>query len=81
MRKGKIDNYKDFKINLIFGKDCKNMKKSIIISAIIVLFILGTVIGIILMKNFAGEKNDNTQIAEQNQEEIYDECTDEYEEI
>ena len=50
------------------------MKKSIIISAIIVLFILGTVIGIILMKNFAGEKNDNTQIAEQNQEEIYDEC-------
>ena len=57
------------------------MKKSIIISAIIVLFILGTVIGIILMKNFAGEKNDNTQIAEQNQEEIYDECIDEYEEM
>ena len=58
MRKGKIDNYKDFKINLIFGKECINMKKSIIISAIIVLFILGTVIGVILINNFSGEKKE-----------------------
>ena len=56
------------------------MKKSIIISAIIVLFILGTVIGVILINNFSGEKKE-TEIAEQNQEEIYDECTDEYEEM
>ena len=57
-----------------------NMKKSIIISAIIVLFILGTVIGVILIKNFAVEK-EKTQIAEESQEEIYDDCTDEYEEM
>ena len=56
------------------------MKKSIIISAIIVLFILGTVIGIILISNFSEEKKD-IEISEQNQEEIYDECTDEYEEM
>ena len=56
------------------------MKKSIIISAIIVLFILGTVIGVILINNFSSEKKE-TEIAEQNQEEIYDECTDEYEEM
>ena len=56
------------------------MKKSIIISAVIVLFILGTVIGIILISNFSGEKKD-IEISEQNQEEIYDECTDEYEEM
>ena len=56
------------------------MKKSIIISVIIVLFILGTVIGVILIKNFSQEKKE-TEIAEQNQEEIYDECTDEYEEL
>ena len=56
------------------------MKKSIIISAIIVLFILGTVIGVILIKNISSEKTE-TEIAEQNQEEIYDECTDEYEEM
>ena len=57
------------------------MKKSIIISAIIVLFILGTVIGTILIKNFSDEKKAETEIAEQSQEEIYDECTDEYEEM
>ena len=80
------------------------MKKSIIISAIIVLFILGTVIGVILIKNISSEKTETeiaelgtvigviliknissekteTEIAEQNQEEIYDECTDEYEEM
>ena len=57
------------------------MKKSIIISAIIVLFILGTVIGTILIKNFSDQKKTETEIAEQNQEEIYDECTDEYEEM
>ena len=68
------------RINFIFGKECKKMKKSIIISAIIVLFILGTVIGAILINNFSGEKKE-TEIAEQNQEEIYDECTDEYEEM
>ncbi len=56
------------------------MKKSIIISAIIVLFILGTVIGVILIKNSTDEEK-NIQIAEQNEEEIYDECTDEYEEM
>ena len=56
------------------------MKKSIIISAIIVLFILGIVIGAILINNFSGEEK-KTEIAEQNQEEIYDECTDEYEEM
>ena len=56
------------------------MKKSIIISAIIVLFILGTVIGVIFINKFSGEKKE-TEIAEQNQEEIYDECTDEYEEM
>lgn len=56
------------------------MKKSIIISAVIVLFILGTVIGIILISNFSEEKKD-IEISEQNQEEIYDECTDEYEEM
>ena len=56
------------------------MKKSIIISAIIVLFILETVIGVILINNFSGEKKE-TEIAEQNQEEIYDECIDEYEEM
>ncbi len=54
------------------------MKKSIIISAIIILFILGSVIGIILIKNSSTEK-EQMEIAEQNQEEIYDECTDEYE--
>lgn len=58
----------------------RNMKKSIIISGVIVLFILGTVIGVILIKNFAGEE-EKTQIAEESQEEIYDECTDEYEEM
>lgn len=57
-----------------------HMKKSIIISAIIVLFILGTVIGVILIKNSTDEEK-NIQIAEQNEEEIYDECTDEYEEM
>lgn len=67
------------RINFIFGKECKKMKKSIIISAIIVLFILGTVIGVILIKNFSDQKK--TEIAKQNQEEIYDECTDEYEEM
>ena len=56
------------------------MKKSIIISASIVLFILGIVIGAILIKNLSEEK-EKTEIAEQNQEEIYDECTDEYEEM
>ena len=68
------------RINFIFGKECKKMKKSIIISAIIVLFILGIVIGAILINNFSGEEKE-TEIAEQNQEEIYDECTDEYEEM
>ena len=68
------------RINFIFGKECKKMKKSIIISAIIVLFILGIVIGAILINNFSGEEK-KTEIAEQNQEEIYDECTDEYEEM
>ena len=58
-----------------------DMKKSIIISAIIVLFILGTVMGTILIKNFSDQKKQEMQIAEQNQEEIYDECTDEYEEM
>ena len=56
------------------------MKKSIIISAIIVLFILGTVIGVIFINKFSGEKKE-TEIAEQNQEEIYDECTEEYEQM
>lgn len=69
------------RINFIFRKECMNMKKSIIISAIIVLFILGTIIGTILISNFSGEKKTETEIAEQNQEEIYDECTDEYEEM
>ena len=71
------------RINFIFGKECKKMKKSIIISAIIVLFILGTVIGTILIKNFSDQEKTETEteIAEQNQEEIYDECTDEYEEM
>lgn len=57
------------------------MKKSIIISTIIILFVLGTVIGTILIKNFPDYKKTETEIAEQNQEEIYDECTDEYKEI
>jgi len=57
------------------------MKKSIITSAIIVLFILGTVIGTILIKNFSDQKKTETEIAEQDQEQIYDECTDEYEEM
>ena len=56
------------------------MKKSIILSAIIVFFILGTIIGGILIKN-ASDKEENMEIAEQNQEEIYDECTDEYKEM
>lgn len=56
------------------------MKKSIIISAIIVLFILGTVIGVILIRNSI-DKEKNVELAEQGQEEIYDECTDEYEEM
>lgn len=56
------------------------MKKSIIISAIIVLFILGTVIGIILIKNSSDQAKE-TKIAESNNEVIYDECTDEYEEM
>ena len=56
------------------------MKKSIIISAIIVLFILGTVIGIILIKN-SSDQAEETKIAESNNEVIYDECTDEYEEM
>ena len=37
-------------------------------------------IGVILINNFSSEKKE-TEIAEQNQEEIYDECTDEYEEM
>lgn len=69
------------RINFIFGKECKKMKKSIITSAIIVLFILGTVIGTILIKNFSDQKKTETEIAEQDQEQIYDECTDEYEEM
>lgn len=56
------------------------MKKSIIISAIIVLFVLGTVIGIILIKNSSDQAKE-TKIAESNNEVIYDECTDEYEEM
>lgn len=56
------------------------MRKSIIISAIIVLFILGTIIGIIMIKNCLPEE-EKAEIAEQNTEEIYDECTDEYEEM
>lgn len=81
MSKGKIDNDGRLKkINFTSRKECMNMKKSIIISAIIVLFILGTVIGVILINNFSSEKKE-TEIAEQNQEEIYDECTDEYEEM
>lgn len=63
-----------------FRKECMNMKKSIIISAIIVLFILGTVIGIILIKNSSDQAKE-TKIAESNNEVIYDECTDEYEEM
>ena len=55
------------------------MKKSIIILAIIVLFILGTVIGIILLNSFTVQKK--SEVAEQKQEEIYDECTDEYEKM
>ena len=55
------------------------MKKSIIISAIIVLFLLGIVIGAILIKNSAEAKEEKVEIAEQNDEEIYDECTEEYE--
>ncbi len=55
------------------------MKKSIIISAIIVLFLLGIVIGAILIKNSAEAKEEKLEIAEQNDEEIYDECTEEYE--
>lgn len=81
MRKGKIEKIRTLRINFIFGKDCKNMKKSIIISSIIVLFILGIVIGAILINNFSDQKKTETEIAEQNQEEIYDECTDEYEEM
>lgn len=61
-------------------KECMNMKKSIIISAIIVLFVLGTVIGIILIKNSSDQAKE-TKIAESNNEVIYDECTDEYEEM
>lgn len=57
-----------------------NMKKSIIISAVIVLFVLGAIIGVILINNFSN-KQEEIEIAEQNQEEIYDECTDEYEEM
>ena len=72
---------KTLRINFIFGKECKKMKKSIIISTIIILFVLGTVIGTILIKNFPDYKKTETEIAEQNQEEIYDECTDEYKEI
>ena len=56
------------------------MRKSIIILAILVLFILGTIIGVIAIKNFSGEE-EREKVAEQNQEEIYDECTDEYEEM
>ncbi len=56
------------------------MRKSIIILAILVLFILGTIIGVIAIKNFSGEE-EKEKVAEQNQEEIYDECTDEYEEM
>ncbi len=57
-----------------------DMKKSIIISSIIVLFILGIVIGVILTSDSSEEKIE-TEIAEQNQEEIYDECTDEYKDM
>ena len=53
---------KTLRINFIFGKEYKKMKKSIIISSIIVLFILGTVIGTIIIKNLSGEKNE-TEIA------------------
>lgn len=55
------------------------MKKSIIISAIIVLFLLGIVMGAILIKNSTEPKEEKVEIAEQNDEEIYDECTEEYE--
>lgn len=55
------------------------MKKSIIISAIIVLFLLGIVMGAILIKNSTEQKEEKVEIAEQNDEEIYDECTEEYE--
>ena len=55
------------------------MKKSIIISAIIVLFLLGIVMGTIIIKNSAEAEEEKVEIAEQNNEEIYDECTEEYE--
>ena len=48
------------------------MKKSIIIFAIIVLFVLGTVIGTILIKN-ASDQEKPAEIAQQSEEEIYDE--------
>ncbi len=54
------------------------MKKSIIISAIIVLFILGILIGIILIKSYLGEKAE-TENVEQSQEEVNNESTDENE--
>lgn len=40
---------------------------------------MGIVIGAILIKNSAEAKEEKVEIAEQNDEEIYDECTEEYE--
>lgn len=54
------------------------MKKWIIILSVIILFILGIISGILIINSVFKEEK-NIEISEQNNEEVYDECTDEYE--
>ena len=58
------------------------MKKSVLTISILVLFILGSIAGFfIVKKTFTQDKNENIEIAEQNNEAVSDECTEEYNDI
>lgn len=80
----KVNNTKrsemDCKLNrkIHIRREGTTMKKWIIILSVIVLFILGVISGILIINSVFKEEK-NVQISEQNNEEIYDECTDEYE--
>ena len=60
----------------------EKMKKSVLTISILVLFILGSIAGfLIVKKTFTQDKNENIEIAEQNNEAVSDECTEEYNDI
>ena len=60
----------------------EKMKKSVLTISILVLFILGSIAGfLIVKKTFTQDKNENIEIAKQNNEAVSDECTEEYNDI